>query len=200
MSIHLRKGQHLSLSQEESGLSQLLCGLGWDVASPSTGLLSAFQKKKDFDLDSSVFCLDANGKLEKFSNIIYYANLRHISDSILHLGDNLTGDRTGDDEQILINLPHIPQAIARLSIVINIYNCRDRHQNFSMVENAFVRLVDLAQEREIARYNLSGAEYDGMTGMILAEIYRKNGDWHVTAIGQGIRVSGLEELTQKYFS
>ncbi len=97
-------------------------------------------------------------------------------------------------------MPHVPKTIERLSIVVNIYNSHDRHQEFSMVKNAFVRLADLAAGHEIARYNLSGAEYQGMTGLILAEIYRQNGDWHVTAIGQGIRVSGLEELTQKYFS
>jgi TerD domain len=103
---------------------------------------------------------------------IYYGNLRYPSGEIVHLGDNLTGEGEGDDEQILMDLPSVPAEIVRLAIVVNMYRCRQRQQDFGQVRNAFLRLVDRVSGQELARYHLSGRDYQGMTGMILAEIYR----------------------------
>lgn len=175
-----------------------MCGLGWDVASKSGGILGSLRGDRDFDLDSSVICLNADKKLTDIKNVIYFGNLRHYSDAIAHQGDNLTGAGEGDDEIINLNLPLIPSDIAYLVFVINIYKCIQRKQDFSQVDNAFVRLVDRANNRELARYNLSGSEYTGMTGMILAEVYRHNNEWKMAAIGDGFRVEGLQEVAKFY--
>ncbi|MGD2181413.1 TerD family protein [Lusitaniella coriacea] len=198
MTINLKKGQRISLAKEAPGLTRLMCGLGWDVAQRSGGLLSFLSNSSDFDLDASVLCLNATDKLKNNGDVIYFSNLRHRSNAITHLGDNLTGEGEGDDEQIVVDLPQIPPGISKLVFVVNIYNCTSRKQDFGQVNNAFVRLVDLANNREIARYNLSGQEYSGQTGMIMAEIYRHNGDWKMAALGNGIQVNGLEELVRSY--
>ncbi|MBE9118210.1 TerD family protein [Lusitaniella coriacea LEGE 07157] len=198
MTINLKKGQRISLAKEAPGLTRLMCGLGWDVAQRSGGLLSFLSNSSDFDLDASVLCLNATDKLKNNGDVIYFSNLRHRSNAITHLGDNLTGEGEGDDEQIVVDLPQIPPGISKLVFVVNIYNCTSRKQDFGQVNNAFVRLVDLANNREIARYNLSGQEYSGKTGMIMAEIYRHNGDWKMAALGNGIQVNGLEELVRSY--
>ena len=73
-----------------------------------------------------------------------------------------------------------------------------RKQDFSQVENAFVRLVNRANNQELARYQLSGSSYAGMTGMTLAEIYRHNDEWKMAAIGNGFKVEGLKDIVATY--
>ncbi|WP_036478261.1 TerD family protein [Myxosarcina sp. GI1] len=198
MAISLKKGQRISLTKEAPGLKQIMCGLGWDVAAKSGGLFGSLKGDRNFDLDSSVFCLNADKKLTDIKNVIYFGNLRHTSDAIAHQGDNLTGAGEGDDEVINLNLPLIPADISYLVFVINIYKCAQRQQDFSQVNNAFVRLVDRANNKELARYNLSGSEYAGMTGMILAEVYRHNNEWKLAAIGDGFKANGLEDIARFY--
>jgi tellurium resistance protein TerD len=199
MPINLQKGQRISLSKEAPGLTKLMCGLGWDVVKKSGGgFFRNFGGGHDYDLDASIICLDANGQLTAKENIIYFGNLQHLSGSITHTGDNLTGAGDGDDEVIIVDLLRIPADIVKLVFVINIYDCIARKQDFTQIENAFVRLVNAANNKELARYNLSGKEYSGMTGMILAEVYRHNNEWKMAAIGNGISVNGLGELVKSY--
>jgi len=198
MSINLQKGQRISLKKESPGLTTVLFGLGWDVAQPAGGFLSIFKSNSNLDLDASVLCLNTNGKVDNNTNVIYYNNLSHVSGGITHLGDNLTGEGEGDDEQILVDLPKIPENIAKLVFVVSIFQALERQQDFGQVNNAFVRLVDTSNNREIARYNLSGQEYQGSTGMIMAEINRDNNGWNMEAIGEGIKISGLQQLVNLY--
>ncbi len=195
MTINLEKGQRISLSKAARGLAKIKCGLGWDVGKKS----GAFSNVPDYDLDASVICLNGNGKLDHENNIIYFGNLSHSSGGITHLGDNITGAGEGDDEQVIVDLTKIPTAIARLVFTVNIYDCIARQQEFAQVQNAFVRLVNVSNNQEIARYNLSGAEYKEMTGMIMVEIYRDHHhEWKMTAIGNGVKVNGLGDLAKTY--
>ncbi|MEM8779310.1 MAG: TerD family protein [Cyanobacteria bacterium P01_G01_bin.49] len=198
MATNLTKGQRISLKKEAPGLSNLMCGLGWDVAQGGGGLLGLF-KGTDFDLDASVLCLNARDKLKSKSDVVYFGNLRHKSGAITHLGDNLTGKGEGDDEQVLVNLAEIPAEINKLIFVVHIYHAKQRKQDFGQVKNAFVRLVDLRNNKEIARYHLSGEEYQGATGMILAEVYRQDNEWKMAAIGEEVQVNGLEAMTNNYY-
>lgn len=199
MGINLQKGQRISLSKEAPGLTKLMCGLGWDVSKRAGGgVFGASSNTKDCDLDASVICLNTNDKWTKQANVVYFGNLSHPSGAITHLGDNLTGAGDGDDEQLLIDLSRIPPDITKLVFTVNIYECVSRKQDFGQVKNAFVRLVNMSNNQELARYNLSGAEYIGMTGMIMAEIYKHNDEWKMAAIGNGISVNGLGELLKSY--
>ncbi len=199
MTITLQKGQRISLSKEAPGLTQITCGLGWDVAEKSGGgFFSAFGGGQDFDLDASVLCLDSNKRISDIKDIVYFGNLQHQSRSIIHQGDNLTGAGDGDDEVIIVDLPNIPQRITRLVFVVNIYDCIKRKQDFSQIENAFVRLVNRANSQELARYELSGNSYTGMTGMALAEIYRYDDEWKMAALGNGFKVEGLKDIAANY--
>lgn len=197
MGINLQKGQRISLKKEAPKLEQLMCGLGWDVAKKKGGFLGNLFTS-DFDLDASVLCLNKDGKIKSNSEIIFFGNLRHYSDAINHLGDNLTGAGEGDDEEIVVKLPLIPENIHKLVFVVNIYNAFERNQDFSMVQNAFVRLVNLTNNQEIARYTLSGSGYQGKTGMIMAEITRVNDDWEVMARGEGFKVKSLGDMMKLY--
>ncbi|NCO74129.1 MAG: TerD family protein [Cyanobacteria bacterium] len=196
MAINLQKGQKISLKKEAPKLQQLMCGLGWDVAKKSGLLGGLFQA--DFDLDASVLCLDSRGKLKSNSEIVYFGNLRHHSSAINHLGDNLTGSGSGDDEEINVNLPLIPSNISKLVFVVNIYNAIERKQDFGQVGNAFVRLVNVTNNQEIVRYTLSKNGYQGKTGMIMAELTRVDDDWEMTAKGEGIIARSLGDIAKLY--
>lgn len=194
MSISLQKGQKVSLSKERAGLSNILIGLGWDEVQQKRGF---FAKKPELiDCDASAFLLK-NGKLVNKADIIYFGNLRHMTGTVQHMGDNLTGAGEGDDEQILVDLANVPADYDRIVIVVNIYQAVKRNQHFGMIQNAFIRLVDASNNTEICMYNLS-ENYTGMTAMIFGEVYRHNGEWKFNAIGQGTNDPGLGELANRY--
>ena len=194
MSISLQKGQKVSLSKERAGLSNILIGLGWDEVQQKKGFFA--KKPEPIDCDASAFLLK-NGKVVNKADIIYFGNLRHMTGTVQHMGDNLTGAGDGDDEQILVDLANVPADYDRIVIVVNIYQAVKRNQHFGMIQNAFIRLVDASNNTEICMYNLS-ENYTGMTAMIFGEVYRHNGEWKFNAIGQGTNDPGLGELANRY--
>lgn len=195
MSISLQKGQKVSLSKDNAGLSSVMVGLGWDEAQQSRGGFFA-PKPKPIDCDASALMLQ-NGHLMGKSDIIYFGNLQHMSGTVQHLGDNLTGAGDGDDEQIIIDLASVPQEYDRIVLVVNIYQAVQRKQHFGLIKNAFIRIVDARNNNEMCRYDLT-ENYSGMTAMIFGEIYRHNGEWKFNAIGQGTNDPGLGELANRY--
>lgn len=194
MSVSLQKGQKVSLSKEHAGLSNVLVGLGWDEAPRKKGLFAP--KPQPIDCDASAILLK-NGKLCGKSDLVYFGNLRHPSGTVQHMGDNLTGAGEGDDEQILVDLSKVPNEYDRIVIVVNIYEAYERKQHFGMIENAFIRLVDGRNNNEMCKYNLS-EDYSNMTAMIFGEIYRHNGEWKFSAVGQGTTDPGLGQLAHRY--
>lgn len=194
MSISLQKGQKVSLSKDNAGLSKVVVGLGWDEVQQSRGFFAP--KPQALDCDASAILLK-NGKLVDKNDVVYYGNLAHKSGSVNHMGDNLTGAGDGDDEQIIIDLSRIPQEYDRIVFVVNIYQAVKRKQNFGLVRNAFIRLVDDRNNKELCKYDLT-ENYSGMTAMIFGEVYRYNGEWKFNAIGQGTNDPGIGELCERY--
>ena len=201
MSINLSKGQKISLTKDNPGLSKIMVGLGWDEANAGKssgglfgGLFSA--PKQDIDCDASAILLQ-NGSFVNKDDLVYFGNLKHKTGAVRHMGDNLTGAGAGDDEQIMIDLQALPQQYDRIIIVVNIYAAYNRKQDFGMIDNAFVRVVDAATNREILKYDLS-ENYPGMTAMVFGEVYRHNGEWKFSAIGQGTRDGSISELVKRY--
>lgn len=195
MSISLQKGQKVSLSKDNAGLGKILVGLGWDEAKQGKGGFFA-QKPQAIDCDASAILLKS-GKLVDMKDIVYFGNLRHKSGTVLHMGDNLTGAGDGDDEQIVIDLASVPEEYDKIVIVVNIYQAVKKNQHFGLIENAFIRLVDARNNNEMCKYNLT-ENYSGMTAMIFGEVYRYNGEWKFSAIGQGTNDPGLLELSKRY--
>lgn len=159
MSISLQKGQKVSLSKDNAGLSKIIVGLGWDEIQQSRGFFSL--KLAAIDCDASAIMLK-NGKLVDKGDLVYFGNLNHRTRTVQHMGDNLTGAGDGDDEQIVIDLARVPQEYDRIVIVVNIYQAVQRRHHFGMIQNAFIRLVDTRNSREMCKYNLT-ENYSGMT-------------------------------------
>lgn len=194
MSISLQKGQKVSLSKDNAGLSRIVIGLGWDEVQQKRGFFAP--KPQAIDCDASALLL-TGGRLANKDDVVYFGNLRHKSGTVQHMGDNLTGAGDGDDEQIVVDLSRVPQQYDRIVIVVNIYQAVKRKQHFGMIQNAFIRLVDSRNNSEMCKYNLT-ENYSGMTAMIFGEVYRYNGEWKFNAMGQGTNDTGIGEIANRY--
>ena len=188
MAVSLKKGQKVDLTKTNPGLKEILVGLGWDV--------NKYDGGKDFDLDSSVFMLNANGKVRDDDDFVFYGNLKHKSGAVEHMGDNLTGKGEGDDEQIKIDLSKVPADIEKIDFTVTIYEAEERHQNFGQVENAFIRVVNSVTNEELIRYDL-GEDFSIETAVVIGELYRNKGEWKFNAIGSGFG-GGLASLGKNY--
>lgn len=193
MTISLAKGQKIDLTKGNAGLTSLLVGLGWDPVKQK----GFFKRTPNIDCDASVIMLNENEKLESKEDVIYFGNLKSSCGSVHHTGDNLTGEGDGDDEQILVDLSKIPSRIHKLMFVVNIYQCVEKKQDFGMIENAFIRMVDRTQNNELAHYNLT-EDYAGQTALIPGEIYRHNDEWKFNAIGQATKDVSISQIANKY--
>ena len=194
MGVSLQKGQKVSLTKDNAGLSRVVIGLGWDEVQQKRGFFAP--KQQEIDCDASAFLL-ADGKLRGVDDIVYFGNLRHKSGTVQHMGDNLTGAGDGDDEQIVVELDRVPAEYDRIVLVVNIYQADKRKQHFGMIQNAFIRIVDSRNNQELCKYNLSD-NYDGMTAMIFGEVYRHNGEWKFNAIGSGTQDVQLGQLANRF--
>lgn len=199
MAVNLVKGQKIDLTKGNAGLNQIMVGLGWDPVSSGKGFLSAMfgGGSKDIDCDASVIMLDESNKLDSNKDVVYFGNLTHHSKSVCHMGDNLTGDGAGDDEQIFVELKKVPSNIQRLVFVVNIYDCMSRRQDFGMIKNAYIRIVDNATKQELVRFSLTD-DYKGLTALEVGEVYRHNGEWKFAALGNGTHDASLKEMVGKY--
>ncbi|WP_372660576.1 TerD family protein [Cohnella sp.] len=188
MSISLSKGQKIDLTKTNPGLTKVVVGLGWDT--------NKYDGGKDFDLDASIFCLNAAGKAGSEKDFIFYNNTKNANGSVVHTGDNLTGEGDGDDEQVKVNLTAVPPEVEKIAFCITIHEAAERSQNFGQVTNAFVRVVNEDSGAEIIRYDL-GEDFSVETAVVVGELYRHGGEWKFNAVGSGYK-EGLTGLVKDY--
>lgn len=188
MGITLAKGQKVSLTKGNPGLKNILVGLGWDTNKYDGGY--------DFDLDASAFLLGSNDKVTTDTDFIFYNNPKHSSSSVEYLGDNRTGAGDGDDEQIQLHLSLVPEHINKIAFTVTIHEAMERRQNFGQVNNSYIRVVNKDTNEELLKYELS-EDFSIETALVVAEIYRHNGEWKFNALGSGFE-GGLEALCRNF--
>jgi tellurium resistance protein TerD len=187
MAVSLSKGGNVSLSKEAPGLTAVRVGLGWDTrVTDGSG----------FDLDASVFIQNDAGKVRGDSDFIFYNNKVGADGAVAHQGDNTTGEGAGDDEAVVILLDKLPADVAKMSFAVTIHDADSRKQNFGMVSNAFIRVINENGGTELARYDLS-EDASTETAMIFGELYRNGAEWKFKAIGQGF-AGGLGPLAKSF--
>lgn len=188
MAVNLSKGGKVSLAKAaadagvQGALQNIIIGLGWDA--------NAFDGGSDFDLDASVFLCGESGKVEKDSNFIFYNNLK--APGVEHTGDNRTGAGDGDDEVIKVDLNAVEADVHKISFTCTIDKADERHQNFGMVNNSYIHILDAATGTELVRYDL-GEDFSIETAIVVGELYRHNGEWKFNAVGSGF-AGGLAAL------
>lgn len=187
--IALDKGQRVSLTKDRPGLKHMQICLGWD-----TNMYDG----DDFDLDASVFLLTTTGKIDSENDFIFYNNKQHSTGAVIHTGDNRTGSGDGDDEVINVDFTKIPEYCTQLAVVVTIDEAEKRSQNFGMVDNAYIRLVDSDTKEEVLRYDLSDSEDTNLsTALEFARLYKKDDEWKFKAVGQGF-AGGLLTMCNKF--
>ena len=187
MAVSLSKGGNVSLSKEAPGLKTVTVGLGWDPRVTDGAA---------FDLDASVFMVKADGKVIGDAGFIFYNNKTSTDGSVVHQGDNTSGAGEGDDEQVKVNLEKLPTEVEKLIFAVTIHDFEARKQNFGMVQKAFIRVVNDADGKELARFDLS-EDASTETAMVFGEIYRNAGEFKLKAIGAGF-AGGLGPLAASY--
>ena len=187
MPVSLSKGGNVSLTKEAPGLTAVTVGLGWDTRT-TTGA--------EFDLDASAIVLNNDGKVYSDRHFVFFNNTSTPDSTVVHTGDNRTGEGAGDDEQINVNLAGLPADVTRITFPVSIYDAVNRSQSFGQVRNAYIRVLNAAGGAEIARYDLS-EDAATETAMIFGELYRNGAEWKFRAIGQGY-ASGLRGIAQDF--
>lgn len=184
MGINLEKGQKIDLKKADgSSLTRVFMGLGWDAATGIFGLGGG-----SIDLDASCAMFTENKELV---DTVSFMQLHSRDGSIRHSGDNLTGAGDGDDEVINVDLATVPSNVKTIVFTINSY----RGQTFDKVKNCFARLVDSVSNTEVCVYKL--AEKGSHTGMIMAKVYRHNGEWKMAALGIPCNGSTIANIAQE---
>ncbi len=188
MPISLKKGQKVSITKDNPGLSKVVVGLGWDV--------NAFDTGGDFDLDAAAFLLADTGKVSGQEDFVFFGNLTHPSGGVQHMGDNRTGAGEGDDEQIRVDLSSVPAQITKIAFTVTIYEAEQRRQNFGQVNNAFIRIHNEQTGEELLRYDL-GEDFSIETAAVFGELYKNGNEWKFNAIGSGYQ-GGLGALCANF--
>ena len=182
MAINLEKGQRQPIDAPK-----FTVGLGWDSKSRTTG--------EDFDLDASIFLLNENGKVISDNHFVYYNNLKSPDESVIHSGDNLTGDGDGDDEKVLIDLSKVAAAVHQICFVVTIHHADTKRQNFGQVRNSFIRIIDQSNT-ELVKYELD-EDFSIETAVEFGRLYKRNNEWKFEAVGIGMK-GGLQDYLNKY--
>lgn len=184
MTVNLAKGEDFYLSSVAPGLIEVVVGLGWEVRDKEGG---------DFDLDASALMVAANRRVLSDDHFIYFNNRTSPEGAVIHQGDNLTGDGEGDDEKIRVSLNKVPADVDAIVFTVTIYK---QGQTFGQIRNAFVRLVNCADGKELVRYDLR-EDFSVETAIVFGELYRDGAAWKFRAVGQG-RKSGLIGIAQEF--
>lgn len=188
MAVNLSKGQKVDLTKTNPGLSKIIVGLGWDV--------NKYDGGSEFDLDAAAFLCSDMGRVTSDADFVFYNNKEHSSGSVIHSGDNLTGEGDGDDEQLQVDLSKVPDMISKIDFTVTINDADVRNQNFGQVSNAYIRIINEATGEELIRYDL-GEDYSIETAVIVGELYRNAGEWKFNAIGSGFQ-GGLAALCTNF--
>lgn len=182
MTVSLIQGAKATLGL---AATKLRVGLGWN---PRVNV------GEDFDLDVSCFLLDKDGKLRSKDDLVFYNRLESASGSVKHTGDNESGEGSGDDEAILVDLTQVPDDVAQLVFVATIHKARERRQNFGIVDDAYMRVVDRDANEELARFDLS-EDACVERSLVFGALVKEDDGWQFRAIGKGVEAE-LPEIAR----
>ena len=170
--VRLKKGQKTSLSQMNPNLSEIQVCLGWDILNQAC------------DLDASAFMLGANDKVIGDDWFVFYGQPTSPDGSITHLGDSTDGAGAGDDEIINVNLAKLNPSVQKIVFIVTINEALEKRLNFSMVANAYVRVLDKSTGKELVKFMLTDY-FATVTSMVVGEVYNKGGQWRFNPVGNG---------------
>lgn len=175
--MFLSKGQKVDVTKGKN-LSNLNLLFGWSA----DAILS---------IDASCFVLSENSRCEKDEDFIFYGNSNGLGGALTH--HQFSG---GDKVSINICLSKFPDRAAKIAFSLRIHEGEKHGYSMKDVSNMYVRLMDVDRDEELFRYEY-GSDLTKETAIVVAELYRYNGEWKFTAIGSGF-YGGLETLCTNF--
>lgn len=186
-SLNLKKGMSLDLTKH-ANLKHIRVGLGWQAGNGEI-----------FDLDASALLLNSRGLVNDAQDVIFY-NQTDTNRGVESMGDDKVGSYSNvgeeDNETILVDLNKVPSNVQSILFVVTIHNAIERAQNFGMVKNAYIRIINDDTNEELARYNLN-EKFSLQISCEIARLNKINNSWEFTAIGNG-RKDDLEGILVSY--
>ena len=161
----LRPGQKTSLGDRRSFR---VC-VGWNVSDTRC------------DIDVSAFLLREDLRVPGDSWFVFYGNPESPDKALRFYNDPVGADR----EIIEVNLDRLGPDISRIVFVLTINEAFSKRLNFSMVKDAYIRILERVGEREILSFRLTEF-YETVTSMTIGELYRRNGQWKFNPVGNGV--------------
>jgi tellurium resistance protein TerD len=165
----LQKGQKTSLGPQP--VQSLRVCFGWNVTDPRC------------DLDASAFLLDSSGRVPNDNWFVFYSQVHSPDGSVVfHQEDPKRQDR----EVIQVSLDKLSPQIQKVTFVLTIHEALTQKLNFSMVQDAYVRILDGGTGQELVSYRLEDA-YANVISMTIGELYLHKGQWKFNPVGNGVR-------------
>lgn len=185
MTLDLIKGQKCNLTKDDPLLTRLIVGMGWHNTRP------------EVEVDFSVFLLTPSQTVSKDEDLIFYGNPSTPNQSVAILqSDKRAYTESTDNTQIAVELGQIPADYERIAFTLTIYEGEKRLQNFSLLDDVYLRIVNAADGKELLRYRL-GKDFSIETAIVVGEIYRYDNEWKFSAVGSGY-AGGLAALCESY--
>jgi tellurium resistance protein TerD len=184
MTVRLSPGGNTPLTAERPGLRRVRVGLGWNFPEGS----------EPFDLDASALLVQSNGQVRGEDDLVFYNHPADAAGSVRYGGDSLDGAGGGDDEVVTINLDQVPTDISKIVLCVTIHESAGK--DFGQVDGAYIRLEDLENGEELARFELQN-DFTGATALLFGEVYRHNAAWKFRALGMGLE-GGLRALISSF--
>lgn len=199
MAINLTKGQRIDLRKTNgSTLTNFCVGVNWGSIE-TKGLWGLSKKVQDVDLDLSCILLNANGEpcdhiysplyrvdvLQKFG--LPAGKMMTGDGALKHSGDDLAGDRGGDDgldnEILTVDLNVISPQVTQIFFFLNNAGTED----FAQIPYAKIRMYEGSPthvKEVFASYNVAAEpQYAGKKALIMGKLYKKDTEWKFNAIG-----------------
>lgn len=194
MTLSIEKGQRVNLQKEAAGHTLFVVGLGWNTSA---------------DLDASAFlCKQVPGgdaKCVGTPGVVFFNQKE--APGVIHYGDALTGEGNAagtPDEYISIDVTKLQPEVDQIDIWANIYQARDRGQNFGIVNDAFISIFRGKKDGDkivpdgepLVRYDLT-EDSSADTAVQFGALYKKDGEWRFQALNAGQKLE-INELINSY--
>lgn len=187
----MKKDEEVDLLKVDPGLHKVIVGLGWDAPESKDG--------NDVDIDASAFLLNRDGRVRRDTDFIFYNNLDAENGNVKHMGDNTTGekeDADADAEVIAIDLDAVGFDVEKIAFAVTIHNADERQQNFGIVKNAYMRVVNSETNTELVRFDLT-EDASSDNALVFGELAREGAGWKFKALGTGSK-GGLFEIARTF--
>ena len=166
----LAKGQKTPLLSSGAPVRQLKACFGWNI------------RDSRCDIDASAFLLEAGDRVPGDDWFVFYGQETSPDQSVAFGADGSGKDR----EVFRIDFSRLDPRIRKIVFVMTIHEALEKRLNFSMIKDAYVRLLDAATNRELMSYRLEEF-YENVTSMTIGELYLHNGQWKFNPVGNGVR-------------